>query len=77
MAIALAKPLMLTLQEDKHSGTFRVCLREAGRTHCTTVNSIKEAYAAQASLKRAIETGKMQILKWDSATCEWDGGEPA
>ena len=68
---------MLTLQENKSDGTFRVCLRESGHSHCTTVGSITEAYAAQAALKRAIESGKMQILKWDPNTCNWDGGEPA
>ena len=53
---------MLTLQENKSDGTFRVCLRESGHSHCTTVGSIKEAYAAQAALKRAVESGKMQIV---------------
>ena len=77
MAIALQLNLDAHASGNKSDGTFRVCLRESGHSHCTTVGSIKEAYAAQAALKRAIESGKMQILKWDPNTCNWDGGEPA
>ena len=56
---------------------YDVCFVEGGRRHCASVRNIAEAYAAQASLQRALEQDKLAIAKWDSETAEWDGGGDA
>ena len=68
---------MFTMEEDKETGTMRVCLRESGRMHCATVQNITEAYAAKEAFSRALAKGQLSIMKWDPVNCSWDGGHPA
>ena len=66
----------LTLSNNP-DGSFRVCLHQGKNEHCTTVHSMAEAYAAQRSLKRALDTEKLAMLHWDRVTGSWDGGDAA
>ena len=67
----------LTLSNNP-DGSFRVCLHEGKNEHCTVVHSMAEAYAAQRSLQRALDTEKLAMLHWDRVTGSWgDGGDAA
>ena len=69
--------LMLTLSNNP-DGSFRVCLHQGKNEHCTIVHSMAEAYAAQRSLQRAMDTEKLAMLHWDRITGTWgDGGDAA
>ena len=67
----------LTLSNNS-DGSFRVCLHQGKNEHCTVVHSMAEAYAAQRSLQRALDTEKLAMLHWDRVTGTWgDGGDAA
>ena len=69
--------LTLTLSNNP-DGSFRVCLHQGKNEHCTVVHSMAEAYAAQRSLQRALDTEKLAMLHWDRVTGSWgDGGDAA
>ena len=68
--------LMLTLSNNP-DGSFRVCLHQGKNEHCTIVHSMAEAYAAQRSLQRALDTEKLAMLHWDRTKGTWDGGDAA
>jgi hypothetical protein len=68
---------MLVLSKNPDTGMYDVCFVEGGRRHCATVKDIKEAYAAQAALQRAVASDKLAVAKWDNTTADWDGGGDA
>ena len=66
----------LTLSNNP-DGSFRVCVHQGKNEHCTVVHSMAEAYAAQRSLQRALDTEKLAMLHWDRTKGTWDGGDAA
>jgi hypothetical protein len=70
-------PRMLVLSKNPDTGMYDVCFVEGGRRHCATVKDIREAYAAQAALQRAVAKNRLAVAKWDNTTADWDGGDAA